>query len=107
MICRAEEAYELMDGRAEWTARPIFRRNGQPMGYRVGGVYAVQPGRFQPHIGHIEIMNLEPSTAGALRATDEWELPDAWADNLELAVMRVRPGASCLSCRTLEPGELC
>jgi len=71
-------------------ARPTVHKNGHPMQYKLDGVYAVQPGRFQPHVGHVRVTSLEEMPVAALRAEGGWELPDDWADSLIVAVMDLR-----------------
>lgn len=99
MIFQAEDAYALVEGRQSLTCRPVFRRNGLPIGYRVGGIYPVQPGRYQAHVGHIEVLEMSTSSAGELRLTDDWNLPSDWVDELPLAVMRVQPAPLCERCK--------
>ena len=92
MIFRAEWVHDLIKVGAVWDCRPVYRRNGQAMAYKVGAIHPVQPGRFRPHVCHARIESMTPTSVGELRArADEtWELPAAWADDLEVQVMVLR-----------------
>ena len=67
--------------------RPLFRRDGRPVAYRVGQTVPIQPGRFKPHAFHAVITEMRPTTIGALRAGEgsgvDWQMPDEWADAME------------------------
>jgi len=56
---------KVLDGRKTVTRRRSQHRDGRPLRYLAGGVYAVQPGRGQPHVGHIEVgsVSIEPLVA--------------------------------------------
>ena len=99
MILKRDWVADLIRTGEAWDCRPVFRRNGQPMGYKLDGVYPVQPGRFQPHVVHVRIIDMEPTTPGTLRLLEEegWQLPDDWPDDMPVQVMllRVEPRRDC------------
>jgi hypothetical protein len=101
MIFKREWATELIATGGALDARPLYRRNGQAIRYEVGQSHAIQPGRFQPHVCHARIAEMEPATAGELRAREdqEWELPAEWADGLEVCVMRLELEGRRSCCR--------
>lgn len=56
---------KVLDGSKTVTRRRIIHRDGRPLRYQADGVYAVQPGRGKPHLGHIAVrsVSIEPLQA--------------------------------------------
>lgn len=51
-----------------WGRKTVTRRRNavptHPIRYRVGGVYAVQPGRGEPHWGHLKVTSVTSVSLG-------------------------------------------
>lgn len=56
MIFSEQLAEKVLGGRKTVTRRRMTHPNGAASQYRVGKVYAVQPGRGKRHVGHMEIV---------------------------------------------------
>lgn len=70
--------------------------------WKVGGVYAVQPGRYKPHIGHIRVTALSPENVDALTASGRWEIPAGEFEAGSLVeVMAIEPAERCAACRMI------
>lgn len=109
MIFKREWVADLIRTKRARDARPVVHRDGKAMRYKVGGRYAVQPGRFKPHVCHVVVESMEERPTASLRAEGGWELPDDWADDLIVAVMELRlDGVAkwCCAKPTLSPREL-
>jgi len=96
MIFGADIARAVLGGEVEATCRPLLHRNGHGLAYRVGGLYPVQPGRFQAHIGHVRVTRMEMTTTDALRADPSWDVPDSYSG--PLAVLWLEPAERCPRC---------
>jgi len=59
MIFSPELAAKVLSGEKTVTRRRLAHRDGRPIRYKVGGVYAVQPGRGKPHLGHIRVNTID------------------------------------------------
>ena len=55
MIFGADLVGKVLDGSKTVTRRRLTHRDGRDIHYQVGHVYAVQPGRGKPHVGHIRV----------------------------------------------------
>lgn len=104
MIFTAVQASQLQHDGEMLICRPLFRRDGRPIAYRVGQTVPIQPGRFQTHTFHAVIAEMRPTTVGALRAGEgsgvDWKMPDEWGDGMEVFDMRLVVHRSrCRTCR--------
>jgi hypothetical protein len=100
VICTVRQVEAIRAGEISALLRPVYRRNGSEMQYRVGGVYPIQPGRFQPHVLHVEVWSMAVFTVGALRqnAPGLYELPDDWPDSMVVAVLDIETAPPCVRC---------
>lgn len=64
MIFAPSLAQRILDGQKTVTRRRLTHRGGREIRYKVGGVYAIQPGRGKRHIGHLRVLDVfaEPLT---------------------------------------------
>ena len=62
---------EVLWGRKTVTRRRLVHRDGRPLRYRAGGVYTVQPGRGQPHWGHLKVTSVSALPLGDGISVDE------------------------------------
>lgn len=58
MLFREDLVGKVLSGEKTVTRRRLDHRVGRIVRYRVGGIYAVQPGRGQRHVGHIEVTSV-------------------------------------------------
>ncbi len=49
---------KVLSGEKTVTRRRLTHRDGRPVRYKYGEVYAVQPGRGKKHVGHIRIVGI-------------------------------------------------
>lgn len=65
MIFGPELVKQVLAGKKTVTRRRVIHRDGRPIRYTAGAVYAVQPGRGKPHVAHIAVrsVNIEPLQA--------------------------------------------
>jgi hypothetical protein len=57
VIFSPQLAAKVLDGTKTMTRRRVDHRDGRPLQwYHAGNVYAVQPGRGKPHVGHIRVL---------------------------------------------------
>jgi hypothetical protein len=96
VIFTAAMARAVLAGEVEATCRPPMHRNGHALAYRVGGVYPVQPGRFQAHIGHVLVRDIEYVSTESLRADLSWDVPESYSGLL--AVLYLEPAERCPRC---------
>lgn len=66
MIFSSDLVYFVLSGRKTVTRRRQVHRGGRPLRYRQGGVYAVQSGRGQAHVGHIRVRAIAPEPLGSI-----------------------------------------
>ena len=57
---------KVLDGSKTVTRRRSHHRDDRPLRYLAGGVYAVQPGRGKPHVGHIEVLSVSVEELGLI-----------------------------------------
>ena len=57
---------EILSGKKTVTRRRLYDYKNRLVRYKVGRVYAVQPGRSQPHVAHILIWSIEYKPLGTL-----------------------------------------
>ncbi len=70
MIFAPSLAEKVLTGEKTVTRRRLTHRGGRPIGYKAGGVYAVQTGRGKPHLGHIEVLGVDCQPLGVMRPED-------------------------------------
>ena len=70
MIFGPELVGEVLDGTKTVTRRRVTHRDGRDLRYRAGKVYAIQPGRGKPHVGHIRIRSVSVESLGDIRLAD-------------------------------------
>ena len=58
LIFSPELITKVLSGAKTVTRRRSQHRDGRPLRYLAGGVYAAQPGRGKPHVGHIEVLSV-------------------------------------------------
>lgn len=58
MIFAPSLAQRILDGQKTVTRRRLKHRGGREIRYKIGGVYAIQPGRGKRHIGHIQVRDV-------------------------------------------------
>lgn len=66
MIFAPVLAQRILDGKKTVTRRRLTHRGGRELRYKVGGVYAIQPGRGKRHIGHIRVTQVSAEPLGML-----------------------------------------
>ena len=59
MIFSPDLAEKVLAGTKVVTRRRLTHRDGRPLQYRAGGIYAIQPGRGKRHIGHVRIIAVD------------------------------------------------
>jgi len=69
MIFSRELTDKVMSGEKVMTRRKTHR-DGRALRYKAGGVYAVQPGRGKPHVGHILVTHADTAPLWMLTIFD-------------------------------------
>jgi len=62
---------KVLDGSKTVTRRRLVHRNGRPLAYKEGGVYAVQWGRGKRHVGHIRVLSITEEPLARMDDTGE------------------------------------
>ena len=123
MIFRPELAAKVLDGTKTATRRRLTaykHRKGSAIRYRVGRVYAVQPGRGQRHVGHIKVtgvreerlfdISVEDVRREGFASLDDFlwywqQLHGHWRSNDVVAVIDFELADRCPDCHALAGGE--
>jgi len=115
MIFSPQLAAKVLSGEKTVTRRRLVHRDGRPSRYKVSGVYAVQPGRGKPHVGHIQVWNILIEPLNAITNDDirlegfaKWvdfmdywvALYHIWNPYEEVARIRFERAPSCERCAT-------
>lgn len=120
MLFASEMVDAILAGRKTVTRRRLTHRSGGLVRYRVGGTYAIQPGRGKPHVGHIyvtqvhteELKDISPEQARCEGFSDiagfmaYWlHLYGTWSPTERVAVIQFSLAPSCSRCKPWRIGE--
>jgi hypothetical protein len=70
VIFRPDTLHAIIAGAKTVTRRRLVHRDGRPIRYRPGHTYALQPGRGERHVGHVEVVGVSAEPLGAMTEGD-------------------------------------